>query len=192
MPADGQPEKKNLSSSTGRWTLLLVVLGIAVFTLFTPKLTRHSIAGYRKTVLREVQLAGGWDIIRRDCKSLVTNYPPNNAYRLLLGSKKMMVSEFSNNVFAREYVTNIYDPLPSGLATLQPRWIEFRLITNAPTVVRIKLFGTGKTDWTPYYGLLVVLGGDSSDYMPSITNGPGRVITKIADSIFEVHDPELN
>jgi hypothetical protein len=149
---------------------------------------RPSIEGDRKNVFKRVKLVGGWSELRSGCESLITNYPPNNFYELFLASHRMRVSEFPNNGLGGCYFTNNRVPLPPALATLQPQRIEFQVISNAPTVVRVKFFGTGKTDWTPYYGLWVVIGTTSPDFTPAITNGPWRVITKVSDSIFEVHD----
>jgi hypothetical protein len=143
----------------------------------------------RKTVEERVQSAGGWAAVRRDCETLVAN-SPHSYFFWFPPRTNAHVTEYSNSVPFRSYVTNIdYGHLPTALATLQPREIESDTITNGPAIVRIKLFGMRRTGMRdiPYYGLWVVCGGSSHDYVPRLTGGPGRAIKKVADGIFEVH-----
>jgi hypothetical protein len=188
MPPDDKPGNKKIFSSSGKRLFLLVVIFIVMANVIIPILARPSIGHYRKVVLKQVQIAGGWAVLNRECESLLTNYPPNNLYSFRPRGQRMFVSEYSNAVVVRTYKTNNLIPLPPGLETLQPLEIQFQMFTNTPTVVRIKLFGSGKTDWTPYYGLWFVYGAISPDYTPSFPNGSRKVTTKITDSIFEVHD----
>jgi hypothetical protein len=61
--------------------------------------------------------------------------------------------------------------------------------TNHPAVVQIQLFGSGKTDWKPYYGLWFVCGAGAVDYTPTV-NQEGRhpcSIKRLSDGVFEVY-----
>ena len=128
-------------------------------------------ATQRQLVEQRVQAAGGWATLAADCRALVTNchthffqWPSANA--------------------AKESVQ-----LPGSIAALEPREIEFDMATNAPTVVRVKIFGTGRSGRTdvPYYGLWLVATSASPDYVPPITEGPARVVSRITNEIFEAY-----
>jgi hypothetical protein len=179
-----------------RLSLLLLMLGVAVW-LTVPALTGPNRGPsfatqrkeQRKVCQERVQAAGGWEALRKDCESLLTNasqgyfewHPPiTNAH----------VTHYSNSVPSSQYVTNIdYGPLPPTVASLRPKEVEFIVPTNGPIVVRIKLFGMGRSGMRdiPYYGLWVVCGTTPNDFVPSIDERPHGGINKLADSVFEVY-----
>jgi len=162
-----------------RW---LVVLGlILVVTLFTiPMLTRPN-RGYsferqrkeqRKIMQERVKNAGGLAVLRRESESMFTNssddyfwYPQSDA---------------SGKVD--------YSAIPPALAQLQPREILFD--PGPPDVVKIRLFGGGRTGMTsvPYYGLWFVRGAAPTNYTPALTWGPAHTVNKLEDRIFEAYE----
>lgn len=143
----------------------------------------------RQIIQNRVVAAGGWAAVQSGCEMLVSN-SPSDYFFWAPPVTNAHVTEFSNSVIARRYMTNIdYGPLPPSLALLVPHVIEFDVATNRPTIVKMMLFGMHRTGGPdiPYYGLWVVCGETRRDYTPSITEGPGRVINKVADAVFEVH-----
>jgi hypothetical protein len=122
----------------------------------------------KKVVAKRVQAAGGWIVIQKECESLLTNDS--------LQHEK------------GKYWSPSYGALSNRLAILEPREILFDLDTNHPPVVKIKLYGSGKTDWTPYYGIWVVCDEKATNYIPTIfTEAPHPYsIQRLSDSVFEV------
>lgn len=141
----------------------------------------------RAAVKKRVVAAGGWAALRSNCESLVTN--TTLLYFKWSPPRNLRVIDYTNNVPARTYITNLdYGMLPPMLAALQPSEVEFSVITNIPTVVRIKLFGMRSTGWgIPYYGLWVVCGAAPPHYQPPLSETRGRTVTEITNRIFEVH-----
>ena len=145
--------------------------------------------GQRKTLHERIQAAGGWAVLRANCQSLVVS-SGEGSFSWHREWTNGQVIEYSNSVPTRQRVTNIdYGRLPRSLAALQPLDVRFDVTTNEPTVVHIELFNlhrTGRRD-IPYYGVWVVCGTAPQDYIPPITEGPARTVSKIADGVFEAH-----
>ncbi len=175
---------------------ILVLSFLAIWILFSfviailrrgPSLASQR-AEHRKIVLARVLDAGGWQVLHRDCELLVTNYH-GNSFQWQPPWTNAIEYVYSNGVQIAEYHTNIdHGPLPPAVAYLKPQDIEFDVPKRGPTVVRIKLFGMGRTGtWDiSYYALLVVFGSTNKDYVPSVNWPANRRINKVADSIFEV------
>lgn len=126
--------------------------------------------GQRVLAQERVQAAGGWAVLAADSRALVENSHTDYFQWLPFPD-----------------LAQKYGPLPRSIAGLEPREITFEVSTNAPPVVRIKLFGhhrTGGQD-VPYYGLWVVCGSAPPDYVPPITEGPARNVARITNEIFE-------
>jgi len=121
----------------------------------------------QKIMQARVKAAGGWAVLRHDCKLLITN-------------------SSSQYFFWDRWHTNS-GPLTAAVTMLQPWKITWD--TNEPTVVQIQMFGMGRSGLTsiPYYGLLVVCGDAPPDYTPADAEGPDRAISKVADGIFELY-----
>jgi hypothetical protein len=142
----------------------------------------------RKIVQQRVLAAGGWAAVRGACNSLTTNLPHDYFY-WRPPVTNAQVTWFSNNGPAGTYVTNLdYGPLPAPLATLQPRTVEFDVVTNDLTVVKIELFGMHRTGaWdVPYYGIYVVCGVAPLRYQPAV-EGPGHFLSEVSERVFEVY-----
>jgi hypothetical protein len=133
---------------------------------------RSKIAREREWALERVQLAGGWDAIKRDC--LVLANEPNNAdgfdwYQYGSASK--------------------WTPLPQAIAALNP--IRVMWNSNEPVpIVRIHVVGRYNTDnaW-PQYWLWFVCREMPKDFWPRVTVEVPRFtpqIRRLTNSVFEV------
>jgi hypothetical protein len=129
-------------------------------------------ASQRKLSQERVQGLGGWAVLAADCRKLVADSKTDYF-------QWVSIHDSSEND----------GKLPSSITALKPHEVMFEVSTNAPTVVRIKLFGMHRTGgWdVPYYGLWVVCGGARPDYVPPITEGPARSVAKITNEIFEAY-----
>lgn len=111
--------------------------------------------GQRKQVRGRVQVAGGWEALRRDCVLLVRT---------------------NESLYWSRWFTNDRPVLPPALAALKPQQVEYvspRLLGEAEGqsrthVVRIKIFGMHSTGGhsTPYFGLEVVTDASAGSYVP--------------------------
>lgn len=124
----------------------------------------------RKMAEDRVLAGGGWQVLRRECESLLTN-AALQSYR-------------DNGTFWHPRP----DELSTSLAQLQPRLIRFET-TNHPAMVQLQIFGSGKTDWTPYYGLWVVCGARPTNFVPGVSQEGDHPysIKRLYDGVFEVY-----
>lgn len=149
-----------------------------------------------QTVQQRVSLAGGWEAVRRGCETLITNYP--DGFDWFLGYQEFPESgtEPTNTS-----VTNInYGALPTALAMLQPKGVQFEPPTSARNrkgqssveVVHIWILG-GHSTGRPsrWFGLEVPFGPGANAYLPAgsskefcSNNRPGY--KKVADNVYEV------
>jgi hypothetical protein len=142
----------------------------------------------RKKLQERLNIAGGWNAVRRDCTLFVSNrtdyfywFPP---------ATNVHITAFSNGV-AINYTTNLdYGILPPALAALKPREMEYR-----PPVMQIRLFGMHSTGGhsTPYFGLEIVCVTNAAEYHPDLV-GSGGVkgnhhsnYKQVAEGVFEIY-----
>jgi hypothetical protein len=150
---------------------------VLLWLFFRPRSPHHlsfevQRASQRKLSEERVQGVGGWAVLAADCRKLVAD----------AHTDYFQWFPFPDSSENR-------GKLPGSIASLEPREIMFEVCTNAPAVVRIKLFGmhrTGGSD-VPYYGLWVVCGRAPPGYVPPITEGPARKVARITNEIFEAH-----
>jgi hypothetical protein len=132
----------------------------------------------RSVALERVQIAGGWDAVKRDCVALVTNNPEQRFF---------WYARVSTN------------PLPAAIATLEPQQITLQPREPAEkgkpvfSVVRIKIFGMHSSGGhsIPYYGLDVVCESSSTPYQPESSQAAAGnshfKYRKVAENIYEVY-----
>ena len=159
----------------GLW-LAICVLVLVGLVFVTPILLYHfqELPPYyvqreqqRRIVRERVEAAGGWEVLRRDCQSLLTNSPQS---------------------FRWDWAYPGSLPLPPGLASLQPRCVRINSKRDEPTIAYIELFGAHSTGsrGIPFYELLLVCGPAPDSFTPKPDRSPA-VINKIADFAYEVY-----
>jgi hypothetical protein len=161
---------------------LLILLGLILPALAKPKrriplpIQREH---QRQIVYERIHAAGGWEFLRRECEALFADrrralhWRPPARYETASGA-----------------ITNVdYGPLPSVLASLQPR--EIWAVSSDPAVVRIHVFGYQRTGGgVPYYDLYIVCGPAPDNYVPPLefigaTNIFLGEMRRITNSVFE-------
>ncbi len=140
MQFDSIQEKKKFGGSLV-WVFLSFVALVIVLTLLgfgpPPRIERF---WQRRSVLKRVQAAGGWEVLRRESENLVTKHSGKDF--LWYDGKKGLL------------------PLPPILATLKPQTIQIDERPDFPPIVRIKFYGMWRTGAqpTPYYAIWVLSG----------------------------------
>jgi hypothetical protein len=138
----------------------------------------------RQKVLERIQSVGGWEPLRREALSLMEQHGDD---------------------YYGWYRTDT-NALPAAIATLKPMQVEYlpsRFLSDfrngkftAPPnvrVVRIRIFGMHSTGGhsTPYFGLEIVAGPGSKDYVPmphEVVSGNRHVhYGKVAEDIYEIY-----
>jgi hypothetical protein len=167
-----------LSRVTRRLLLVAAIFVLAYFIL-PWLLWTYSRADERKTkyasARQRIEAAGGWEAVERACLALSTNRDGQ--------------ARFTGFFYWRgpHATTN---SLPPTLGRLQPRWISLNADSDRVPILKVHLYGVGRTGTypEPYYGIWVVC-TNLPDYTPVIqSRGQGMrgLITRKGPMIFEV------
>lgn len=160
----------------GLLALAIVIIGAGLILPVLAKAKRRPSLSVqreqqRKEAYERVEAAGGWEVLQRECLSLLATN--------------------SNDFFWRPAANHIdNEPLPPALASLKPRKIT---MTRAdPPIMQIHVFGYPRTGGgTPYYYLYIVCGPVPEDFKPELDFEPHHLligtIQKITNSVFEVY-----
>jgi hypothetical protein len=138
----------------------------------------------RKEVFNRIEAAGGWEVLRSECLSLLTS---NSNHFFWRPADRVVAGAGTAN----SYVTNIdYGPLPPALTNLKPR--EVRVTRTDPPILQIHVFGHRRTGGgTPYYYIYIVGGAGSEDFTPELDFGPSDLLLgamrRITNSVFELY-----
>jgi hypothetical protein len=116
----------------------------------------------REQVLERIQSAGGWQVLRRDCATIVEQ------------------NRDTYFVWFRGHT----NALPPSIATLKPREVRYYHDAGMPEIVDIKVFGYRSTDGhqPPYFGLRVVSGAGADTYQPKDMR-----FELVTNSIYEIY-----
>jgi hypothetical protein len=131
----------------------------------------------REKVLKRVQATGGWERLKNDCLIFAKTNQEHGVF---------WIGRTTNHV-----------ALPSAIEGLKPQEIRFdpgSISANDKfyyPVIHLKIFGMHSTGGhsTPYYGLDVICGKESTSHQPApYASGNSHYhYRKIADSIYEVY-----
>jgi hypothetical protein len=161
--ADSQPSRKSSLSF-----LLWIPLGLLVLFFMLPSLlTCWPPASVERRTQRQrlterVQLAGGWDVIRRGC---------------------IVLAEQNTNGF----YSNWHDPnLPPAIVALRPIFVQYE---PTPGRVSMRIFGIHST---PYFGLEVVTRKAESykpgeGYGIGVIGNYHSTFREVAEGIYEIY-----
>ena len=153
------------------WHLLVAACLVAMGAIFIGESSSSRLKNERRVTEERVQAAGGWQVVQRECESLLTN-AALQSYRE-----------------KGTYWVPHAGELPAGLESLQPRTVRFQVATSHPAVLELKLFGSGKTDWTPYFGLWIACGAGRTNYIPDgeAEGDHPYFDERVSDGVFEVY-----
>jgi hypothetical protein len=160
------------------WQILLVLFSsYLLMTIFLWQLDLHKQRALQferraqqQKVIERVQLAGGWDAIKRDCVSLA--------------------EQNTNGFYSHWHDTN---GLPAAIVALNPMMVEYEPEYGC---VRIRIFGIHSTGGhsTPYFGLEVDTSTNSIGYNHGTRYDNGGVIgnhhstnNQVAEGIYEIY-----
>jgi hypothetical protein len=159
-------------------------IGFAIVCLAGTTIQEKWLETERQQILERVQSAGGWDVLRKDCKTLAEQY----------GNKSGDWRAYHN--------TNGLADLPAAIIALQPRRVEFYPPKTGGNwfndsdfpVVRITVFsefytGPGGSDKPPL-GLDILCGNSSRTYDPSrVFTSPSKFWTyqKMTNDVYEFY-----
>jgi len=165
-PAARSILKKGFNDRPGFYALLFLSLPVTALFIATTDLQSLKVRQERKIAFQRVHQAGGWETIKRDCRSL-TNRWTDSKYFQWFGTK-----ESTNQ-------------LPPAIAALNPRRVECYEDTSAHTpIAYIHVVGLPSTDngW-PSYGFLFFFGNEPrEDILHRFHHSK-----LIANSIYEVY-----
>jgi len=165
------PKRKFIS--TGFIVVLLVIFAVSYFLNWFPRwwppisIERRT---QRERLVERVQVAGGWDVVRRDCISFAEQH--------------------TNGFYSRWRDTN---DLPKAIVTLKPLMVEY---SPQYGCVSVKMFGIYSTGGhcTPYFGLEIDTSTNSAGYKHGTGYDNGGVIgnhhsvaESVADGIYEIY-----
>lgn len=178
----GSPPNERRSIGWILWIPLVVATLYLFFTLlnsdsFPPRW--HERRAQRQQVLERVQVAGGWEALRRECIAFAQT---NDMVQWIRGH------------------TDDAPALPPAIMALRPQQVHYnppKLLGPQSTepqipVVRIKVFGMHATGGhsTPYFGLEVIAGAASEGYTPKArpaASGNGHLdYRKVSEGVYEV------
>ena len=167
---DSEPSKKSSFS-----LLLWIPLGVFVLLYIFPSCLAWwppavvERRAQRQELAERVQLAGGWDAIRRDCMALT--------------------EQNTNGLISHWRDAN----LPPAILALKPLTVQY---SRGYGCVHIRIFGIHSTGGhsTPYFGLEVDTSINSTGYKHGTGYGNGGVIgnhhsvaKQVADGIYEIY-----